>query len=270
MNKHHKASLIIISICLFLTFLLDILYKINVLSIGRLLLAYFIVCYYMTGLSFANCIEKYLADVNFMNRFKILACEGAFEIVMAILFSIWKNPFNELIKLYKNETITKGDKIWLSFLILIYFILSIVVNTYKIYCNVNYSPMARSLAYFVMNPFMNIYYFLKRNDFNGDIFYFIISEVICLATDFFGCVYNEYIILSFCGLEADTIDEISERAKSLENIPLQIVNDIDKNDNDDIIKKNKNKKENNNIINDDVNIEDDEDIISIGSYKFSI
>ena len=71
----------------------------------------------MTGFSFANCIEKYLADVNFMNPFKILACEGAFEVVMAILFSIGKKPFDELIKLYDNEDITKGDKILLSFLL---------------------------------------------------------------------------------------------------------------------------------------------------------
>ena len=61
----------------------------------------------MTGFGFANCIEKYLADVNFMNPFKVLACEGAFEIVMAILFSIGKKPFNELIGLYNNETLIK-------------------------------------------------------------------------------------------------------------------------------------------------------------------
>ena len=159
-QKHHKASLIIISICLFFTFLLDILFNIHVLSIGSLLLAYFIVCYYMTGFSFANCIEKYLADVNFMNPFKILACEGAFEVVMAILFSIGKKPFKELIELYDNEEIKKGDKILLSFLLLIYFILSIVVNAYKIYCNVKYSPMASSLVHFFMNPLLNIFYFI--------------------------------------------------------------------------------------------------------------
>ena len=268
-QKHHKASLIIISIFIFFTVLLDILYKIKVLFIGRLLLAYFFICYYMTGLSFANCIEKYLADVNFINPFKILACEGAFEIVMAILFSIGRKPFKELIVFYNNEEIKKGDKILLSFLILIYFLLSIVVNAYKIYCNVKYSPMARSLAHFFMNPFMNIYFFVKKNDFNGDIFYFIISEVICLATDFFGCVYNEYIILSCCGLEVDTIDEIIERANYNVNIPLQNINDIDSECKNVIIKRNDNKKENNNIINDD-DIGEDDNIISVGSYKFSI
>jgi len=268
-QKHHKASLIIISICLFFTFLLDIIYKIHVLSIGSLLLAYFIVCYYMTGFSFANCIEKYLADVNFMNPFKILACEGAFEVVMAILFSIGKKPFDELIKLYDNEDITKGDKILLSFLILLYFILSIVVNAYKIYCNVKYSPMARSLAHFFMNPFMNIYYFIVKKDFNGDIFYFIISEVICLATDFFGCVYNEYIILSCCGLEVDTIDEIIIRATCLENIPLYNINNPDNEDNNDVIKTKNNNKESNHIIDDD-GVGSGGEIISIESYKFSI
>ena len=38
------------------------------------------------------------------------------------------------------------------------------------------------------------------------------SEIICLFADFFCCVYNEFIILSFCGLEYNTKDEISKRA----------------------------------------------------------
>ena len=61
--------------------------------------------------------------------------------------------------------------------------------------------------------------------------------MICLVTDFFGCVYNEYIILSCCGLEVDTIDEIIVRATCLENIPLYNINNLDNEDNDDIIKK---------------------------------
>ena len=220
----------------------------------------------MTGFSFANCIEKYLADFNFMNPFKILMCEGAFELIIIIIFSIGKKPFNELINIYNNETIMIHEKILLIFVILGYFILSLVVNAYKIYCNVKYSPMARSLAHFFMNPITNIYSFIQCKDFNGYILYFIISEIICLITDFFGCVYNEYIILSCCGLEIETIDAIIDRAISKDNIPLNNPKDFDDNNNDTININGDNNIESDNINND----KDDELRISVGSYIYSI
>ncbi len=252
--RHHKASLIIISICFCLTLILDIYYKFDTSSFGKIIFACLSICYYMIGFSFGNSIEKYLADTNFMNPFKILMCEGAFEIVMAIFASIGKEPFKGLIKLYKNNGV--GNNVLMTFLLLIHFILSIMINAYKIYCNVNFSPMARSLVHFFMNPFSNIYYFLKQNDFNGNIFYFIISEIICVVTDFFGCVYNEYIILSCCDLETDTIDAINERSLSpTENIPLfspdNDFNDAPNNDN------NNNKK---------IDVYNDDDIY-VGSYQ---
>ena len=156
--------------------------------------------------------------------------------------------------MYKNNGV--GNNVLMTFLLLIHFILSIMINAYKIYCNVNFSPMARSLVHFFMNPFSNIYYFLKQNDFNGNIFYFIISEIICVVTDFFGCVYNEYIILSCCDLETDTIDAINERSLSpTENIPLfspdDDFNDVPNNDN------NNNKK---------IDVYNDDDIY-VGSYQ---
>ena len=40
-----------------------------------------------------------------------------------------------------------------------------------------------------------IYYFFKKNDFSQNIICFILSEIICLAIDYFPFVYNGYI---FC------------------------------------------------------------------------
>ena len=56
----------------------------------------------------------------------------------------------------------------------------------------------------------------------------------------------------------------------MENIPLYNINNLDNEDNDDIIKKKENKKENNHKIDEDVDIGDDENIISVGSYKFNV
>ena len=67
---------------------------------------------------------------------------------------------------------------------------------------------------------MNLY-LLK--DFNQNILYLIISIILCIVISFFGCVYNEYIILFYCGLEHEAKDIISERPKSVENLPGDII-----------------------------------------------
>lgn len=55
-------------------------------------------------------------------------------------------------------------------------------------------------------------------------------NMICsLIITFFGCVYNEFIILFFCGLEFDTYEEVSKRASNLERLSNKSINldDID-------------------------------------------
>ena len=89
----------------------------------------------------------------------------------------------------------------------------IVVNIYRIYCNVIYSPMARSLIDYFFNPFINIFFYFIEQEFFKNIYYFVVSEIICCVMSFFGCVFNEYIVLYCCNLELETQDEIADRAK---------------------------------------------------------
>ena len=89
----------------------------------------------------------------------------------------------------------------------------IVVNIYRIYCNVIYSPMARSLNDYFFNPFINIFFYFIEQEFFKNIYYFVVSEIICCVMSFFGCVFNEYIVLYCCNLELETQDEIADRAK---------------------------------------------------------
>ena len=76
--------------------------------------------------------------------------------------------------------------------------------------------MVTTLADYILNPFYLTYYFVAHNDFkkNGKlgVFYFVLNIIISLIISFFGCIYNEFIILFFCGLERDTHDQISKRA----------------------------------------------------------
>ena len=66
------------------------------------------------------------------------------------------------------------------------------------------------------------YYYGARGDFKVDKklhpLYFSINIVVALIISFFGCVYNEFIILFCCGLEKNTHDQISRRAANLNEL----------------------------------------------------
>ena len=259
-KKHHKVSLIIISICVFLTIIIEIIFRNEKAVLNRFLYSLFLVCLLTIGDSFNNCIEKYLVDYNYINPFKILMFEGIFELIFAILVSIGKEPFKDIIYLY--ETNTTGNFVLLIVLLFFYFLLTILVNAYKIYCNVIYSPMARTLIDYLMNPFFIIYYFFTGKDFNNNYLYFIISEIISIVEDLFGGIYNEYIILFLCGMEYETKDMITKRALSLENMTLLNTKEDDECD----------KEINDNDSNHDNKNKDikNEDKISFGNYEIDL
>ena len=117
--------------------------------------------------------------------------------------------------------------------LIFYILISSISNVYKIYCNVIYSPMARSLINYLLNPIYIIF------DFDSNTFYLVISIILSIIISFFGCVYNEYIqynlkfwILFCCDLEKETKDIIAERAENTENVPENNIYELYKNDND--------------------------------------
>ena len=158
-KRHHKASLVVIGIFLCVTIILDLIYNSNNLHVERFLYTDLLICYHVVGFSFSNCIEKYLVDNSFMNPFLLLLYEGLFGIIISIIFSINREPFRNFIDVYNENT--TGYFSLLIFLLLLFFILSIFVNVYKVYCNVVYSPMSRSLIQYLLNPFMNILFFCR-------------------------------------------------------------------------------------------------------------
>ena len=233
-KKHHKISLIIISIFLFLSISTDIIYILIYYKyklIRVLMLQYFMSLFFYMGYSFNNCIEKYLVDYNYMNPFIILMLEGVFEFIMASISFIIMDPFSP----FANITGSLGLFI---FLFILYTLLQVIVNIYRIYCNVIYSPMARSLVDYLLNPIINIYTFFALGDFYYNVAYFIIIEIISIVISFFGCVFNEYIILYCFGLERETQDKIAERAKNQFQKELNDMSTIIyNNENDDDIRK---------------------------------
>ena len=227
-KKHHKISLIIIGIFMFLSISTDMIFMVlyiynNILHkylrviIGK----YFLALYYYMGYSFSDCIEKYLVDYNYMNPFLILMLEGVFQLIMGALSIIKIDLFKPFEKIKKLN-----NKALFIFLFILYTLLQVIVNIYRIYCNVIYSPMARSLIDYLLNPLIIIFSFFILEDFYHITAYFIIMEIICIVMSFFGCVFNEYIILYYCGLERETKDEIADRADNQFQIELDYIDDI--------------------------------------------
>ena len=267
-GKHHKISLIFMSSLLIIIIFLEIYYITNNYFLKNFLFEPLLVLLRIIIISFIDCIEKYLAEADFMNPFKIIMCEGIIMFVMAIIISIGSDPLKELRDAFKDKK--SSDTALIIFLVTLLFILSIVVNVYKVYCNAVYSPMARSLAHFIINPLFNILYFFTKDDFSNNILCLIISEIICIATDFFAFVYNEYLILFCCDLEVETVDIISERASLVENIPLNEIGEEEEEEEEEEKEEKDDNKDNINKCKTNKKINNNETVIVLDNYSFSI
>ena len=214
--KHHKFSLLIISICLITIIVTEFIFqKIDIFtSYKSLSIAITYIILSQIFWSYMYSIEKYLFEYDYMNPFVVLMYEGLFGLILAFLILIEHNYFYDIIPIYKNNS--KGKFVLFIFVLILYIILSGGKNLFRVVTTKIYSPMVTTLQDYVLNPIYLLYYFGAHNDFKKDkeldIPYFVINIIISLIISFFGCVYNEFIILFFCGLERDTHDQISKRA----------------------------------------------------------
>ena len=217
-GKHQLFSLIIMGLCFIIIIVIEFIYKPKDLNIGNFIISYSLVFCHFILLSFIDVTEKYLADYDFLNPLSILMAEGAFGFIITFIYSIYHDPFKEIMIIYKD--IETWKFVILLFLLVLYFIFSAGINVYKILSNVFYSPMTKSLATYFLNSIFIIYHFIKRNDFitegKRNYFYFFINLFISILIDFLGLIYNELFILNFCGLASDTYSGIAFRANSQE------------------------------------------------------
>jgi len=113
-------------------------------------------------------------------------------------------------------------------------------NAYRVVINKIYSPMAKALADYILNPFFLVYYFIFEDDFIGggqnkkDIYYFILNLILSIIIVFCGCVYNEFLVLFCYNLEHDTHSQVSKRAEILKNIEFdEYIRDDSYNENEE-------------------------------------
>ena len=231
--KHQKFSLIVMGITLGIIIITEYIFqKIDIfLSYLQFTFAIVIVLLIHILSSLVDIIEKYLFEFNSLNQFKVLMYEGFFGIIFTALYFIYDNPFNYFFNYIRTQS--KLKNVLLIIALIIYMILCAGRNAYRVHVTKIYSPIVKTLTDYFMNPIYNIIHFIMKDDFlkdgNRNYPFFFINLISSLIISFFGCVYNEFVILFFCGLENETYEIISERANDLGRISI-ILEDFDTED----------------------------------------
>jgi hypothetical protein len=161
--RHRIFVLIILGIFSGIIIILDFIFKPKNIYFWKYVISYLLVLCHFIFLSFTDVIEKYLAEYDYLDTFQMILSEGIFSFIMISIYSIFQNPLKEVSVVY-NE-ISTGQFVLLIILLILYAVFSAGVNIYRIFCNILYSPMTKSLAsYFFISPFI-IYQFIDGNDF---------------------------------------------------------------------------------------------------------
>ena len=238
-GRHQVFALIGMGISSGIVIILEIIFKIKGKVLSKLVIAYLLVICHLVFVTFTDVIEKYLIEYDFIDAFILLASEGAFEIVLCSIYSCVENPFKDIKNYHNNEKNKKYFPL-LIFLLVLYFAFSAGLNVYRILCNVLYSPMAKSLPAYFLNPIFITYYFIFENDFTvgkkRNYIYFIINVIISIFIDLFAFIYNEFFILYCFDLEKETHFGISERSiktNEMIEMDLQIIWNNDENSESD-------------------------------------
>ena len=235
--KHQYFSLLIIGFCLILVIITEFFFqKINIFITYKLFIPALLVIFAIHLFnSFLDSIEKYLFEYDYFNPFKTLMWEGIFGVIITLIYHFYDNPLNDIKKFYENKGL--DDLIILIILFILYVILCGGRNAFRIITNKIYSPMAKTLTDYFLNPIYITIDFARGKDFLSEeslrIPYFIINLVISFIITICGCVYNEFIVLFCFKFEYDTHDQIAMRAslflKDISSFPDD--NSIEGNDN---------------------------------------
>ena len=228
--KHQFFSLIIIGICLIVIIITEFIFQeINIfLTYTDFIIVLMLTFFCQVLGAILDAIEKYLFEYDFINHFYTLMLEGAFGFFMSFLYFCIPNYLDDMSLVFKN--FSAGNIVLFIFLLLLYIILSGGRNVYRVITTKLYSPMARSLTDYFLNPIYLTVDFALKNDFvnknDRDVPYFIINVILSFIISICGCIYNEFLILFFCGLEHDTHNQISKRANIFDELS-EITDDLD-------------------------------------------
>lgn len=221
--KHQIISLLIINICLITIIIIEYYQNSEFFILTKILL--FIISDHLFN-SFKDIIEKYILDYDFVNPFQTLMIEGAFGFIFSFFFCFIENPLNGIKDFFKNDKIKIDSKIYLIICFILHFIFSGGKNVYRILTNRLYSPISKSLADAILDPFLISFFFWfdKNDNLYHNTSKFISNFILSFILVFCACIYNELFVIFFCNLEKDTYLVVSNRAKDIDDI-YQITDD---------------------------------------------
>ena len=218
LSLHHKVSLIIIFFCIISLYIYEIKHQFqnnyyeNILAFIQLQLLKVLI---NISRVFSDVIEKYLFIHNNISPFKILFLKSTLQLILMIIFAIVNEPNGEIESMFKNKALYFIISFALS---IAYFVFSGLNSIYKMYTVKVYNPMTRTLSDIVLDIFYFIYYSIDKEKKGKKIFsvYFWTNFIGQIIVVFFNFVYNEFIILNFCGFGVNTHYQISRRASNTE------------------------------------------------------
>ena len=215
MARHQILSLIIISFCSITLFSTEIIKRRNEIIEKLIKIGFTLISCISRG--FFDTTEKYLLDYNFIDPFLLLLLEGI--ICSCLMFSLifidnnCKKEFEDFLNISEKKYLLIG-------VLIIYTIFSGMKNVFRIITNKLYSPMTRALAESILDPIITIYYFffeIKDDKYTQEFWIsFIINFICSIIMALCSCIYNEFIILYYCGLEHETFFEIRNRSINIE------------------------------------------------------
>ena len=232
--KHQMFSLVVIIICLIITIATEFIFQdvdifLRYGDFVAVLLVFILEGFFF---SIVDVIEKYLFEYDYLNPFKLLMLEGIFSFVLGICYSLFISFFTSV-----QDYINSSKRANLAFIILsllLFMILSALQSVFRAFTIKIYSPMASALSEFILNPVYIILTFVLAEDFKSKKnknLYFSINLILTIIISLCGCIYNEFLILFFWGLQYETHREIVFRAV-LSNCELEL-NDINSCEDDD-------------------------------------
>lgn len=213
--KHQKCSLIVVGVSLgIIIFTEGVFEKDKIeLSFFKYLILIFLSFVEMIFKSLRDSIDKYLMEFDSFNPCLVIVFEGLFGTIFSIMSFFVRDIDAKILICIRAAKNSLAVFIILFFLI---FVFSGIVNIYRVYINKVYNPMTQSLAYYCLDPFFMIYDFAAGNDFitfqTRNYFHFFLNLILSFIISITGFVFNEFIVLFWCGLERDTYQEISRRS----------------------------------------------------------
>ena len=213
--RHQFVSLCGIGFCLIIIIITEFIFQeVNIfISYFQLFTLYLLIFIQQFCRAMIDSTEKYLFEYNNINPFYVLIFEGLFGFILSLIYGMFENRIY-FISMYQKTKSNKQFSI-LILLLIFYMILSGLKNSFRVQTTKIFSPMTTTFIDYILNPIYLTIYFAINEDFltkrKKNYAHFFINLFLALFIIFFCLIYNEFIIIYFCGLERDTYLEVSER-----------------------------------------------------------